>query len=89
MTESLRERKSRVRALIALLEDHDLPMVKTAVERGLLANRTDLGSLMAIASWESGQKVPFEVPKTPAELADWKPDLDRYTALCGAVAGND
>jgi transposase len=86
----LPERKVRVRSLIELFEKYDFPIVVRAVESGLESGRTDCASLVNIADYLVGMdKVQAPIPEqyTPRDIAEWTPDLNKYSQLQGGVLG--
>ena len=87
---SIPERKVRVRSLIELFEKYDFPTVVRAVESGLESGRTDCASLVNIADYLVGMdKVQAPIPEqyTPRDIAEWTPDLNKYSQLQGGVLG--
>lgn len=83
LDEDLSERRQRIRALIALFEDHNLDTVTATVSAGLARSTTELASLRMIADvlTASASQPPLAEGWTPVSTTNWTPNLSAYDIL--------
>lgn len=78
-----KERRSRVNAVLGLLERYDIAAIAKAAKTALETNRTDEASIVNIASYQAGQDK--HIPPMPENItpqqAIWRPDFEKYSQL--------
>lgn len=89
LADDLAERRKRIKAVIALFENHDLATVTATVTKGIEHNITDLSHLRMFADLltASDNHPPLTEDWTPASTIDWAPNLGAYNTL--APGGSD
>ncbi len=86
LCEEIRKRPRRVRTLIALFDlGYELEEMEEIVALGRQYGRTDEASLMILAGYRDGPKVPIEDPYTPEEARNWKPNMKHYALLTAGL----
>jgi transposase len=85
--EDLKKRRQRIKTIVDILRYYPLDIVEKTAELALRHNKTDEGSLKAIAAYEQDilnpTPIPFKEPWTPSEVAQWQPDLSIYDQIGG------
>ncbi len=89
LANDLSERRKRIKAVIALFENHDLATVTATVMKGLEHNITELSHLRMFADLltVAESHPPLAESWTPASTIDWTPNLRAYNALAPGGVG--
>jgi transposase len=83
LVKELKERPTRVKAVLELLEEYSMAEIEQAVEEAKMYGRYDLGSVKAIASYRQagGYEEGMKDVWTPAAMVHTEQDLSEYDSL--------